>query len=400
MPTAVLRRDKLTWLAYGQLAAFGYFFYGFGPVVPLLVDEQRISRGVAGLHGTAFAVGSAIAASVLPALVRRFGREAVAWSAVAGLTLVVLGFWVAHPLWATLPLATGAAVTGSMVINTGLAALADHHGAAGPAAMSEGNAVAAAVGLLGPIGVGATVGAGFGWRPGLAVAAGLLALLAAAAFAYRVRIPAARPVPDGAAAGRLPGSYWLVWVCVVALSSVELCFNLWVADVLRTHSHAATGIATASVSVIVAGMVVGRLVGGRLVLRLAPAGVLLGAIGVSILGFAVFWLAPTAWLAVVGLVVLGLGNGVHFPLGMALAVAHSGGQPDLAMSRCTYALSLAGGAAPFLLGVIADRVGPHMAFLIVPVFLTAAMAIAWRLRTRANAEAPAVDEVAALPEGA
>ena len=42
-----LARDRFTWLAYGQLSAFGYFFYGFGPVVPLLLQEQHTSRGVA-----------------------------------------------------------------------------------------------------------------------------------------------------------------------------------------------------------------------------------------------------------------------------------------------------------------------------------------------------------------
>src|SRR2546423_12004502 len=44
------------------------------------------------------------------------------------------------------------------------------------------------------------------------------------------------------------------------------------------------------------------------------------AVAVSAAGFALFWLAPVPWLAVVGLVVLGLGDSVHFPLGIALVV--------------------------------------------------------------------------------
>jgi cyanate permease len=108
--------------------------------------------------------------------------------------------------------------------------------------------------------------------------------------------------------------------------------------------------------------------------------VLLGAITLSALGFAVFWLAPVPWLAVVGLVVLGLGDSMHFPLGIALVVAHSGGQPDLAVSRSSYAAALAFGVSPFLLGVLADATGPHPAFLLVPVFLAGAATMAWRLR--------------------
>jgi len=62
------------------------------------------------------------------------------------------------------------------------------------------------------------------------------------------------------------------------------------------------------------------------------------------------------------------------------AVAHSGGQPDLAVSRASYATAASFGLSPFLLGLIADRVGPHTAFLLVPAYLAGAAALAWRLR--------------------
>jgi fucose permease len=189
--------------------------------------------------------------------------------------------------------------------------------------------------------------------------------------------------------GRLPRSYWLAWSCLVCTASVEVCLNLWVADVMRAHSHASVGLATAAVSAIVAGMCLGRLAGSRLLLRWAAPRVLLGAVAVSAAGFALFWLAPVAWLAVAGLVVLGLGDSMHFPLGIALVVAHSGGQPDLAVARSTYAASLAFGVSPFALGLIADSVGPHTAFLLVPGFLAGAGALAWRLGRYPAAVPPA-----------
>jgi MFS family permease len=107
--------------------------------------------------------------------------------------------------------------------------------------------------------------------------------------------------------------------------------------------------------------------------------VLLGALALSAAGFAVFWLASATWLAVTGLVVLGLGNGMHFPLGIALAVAHSGGQPELAVSRASYATGIAFGVSPFALGAVADRVGPHLAFLLLPVCLAVAALVVSRL---------------------
>jgi MFS family permease len=78
-----LERDRLTWLTYLQLGSYGYFLYGFGPSLSLLRDEQGTSRSVAGLHGTALAVGSLLAALVAARLVSRYGRTAVVWSGLA-----------------------------------------------------------------------------------------------------------------------------------------------------------------------------------------------------------------------------------------------------------------------------------------------------------------------------
>jgi predicted MFS family arabinose efflux permease len=207
-------------------------------------------------------------------------------------------------------------------------------------------------------------------------------------------VPAALPAPPSVTAGRLPRTYRLAWTCLLCTASVELCLNLWVADVLRVHSHAPEAAATAGLSAVVGGMCAGRVLGSRLLLRWPVPTVLLGAIALSAAGFAVFWLAPVPWLAVVGLVVLGLGDSMHFPLGVALVVAHSGGQPDLAVSRSSYAAALAFGVSPFLLGVLADVTGPHTAFLLVLVFLAGAATMAWRLRAVDRAVDSAGQQVA------
>jgi predicted MFS family arabinose efflux permease len=393
-----LVRDRFTWLAYGHLSVFAYFFYGFGPVVPLLLREQHTTRAVAALHSTAFAVGGVVCGTLAPWAVRRCGRQVTTWTALGGMSAGVLGFAVAHALWATLSLAMFASACGTLVVTIAMAALSEHHGAAGPAALTEGNSVAAGIGLLAPLVVGATVAAGWGWRPGLAVVAGLAALLGVGALALRARIPGARPPPPATTVGRLPRRYRLAWCLLLCTASVEVCLNLWVADVMRTHSHASVGAATASLSAVVGGMCLGRLAGSRLLLRRPAPRVLLGALAVSAAGFAVFWLAPVAWLAVAGLILLGLGDSVHFPLAIALVVANSGGQPDLAVSRSTYAAALAFGVSPFVLGLVADRTGPHIAFLLVPVFLAGAAALAWRLRRPAEPAAE-LDAPAAVPAG-
>ena len=72
MPRLV--RDRVTWLIYAQLGLFGYFLYGFGPVVPLLRDEQGVSLRVASLHGTGIAIGALAGGALFPVLARRYGR--------------------------------------------------------------------------------------------------------------------------------------------------------------------------------------------------------------------------------------------------------------------------------------------------------------------------------------
>ncbi|HEV7897384.1 MAG TPA: MFS transporter [Planosporangium sp.] len=385
----LLVRDRLTWLTYAQLAAWAYFLYGFSPVVPLLRDEQHTSRAVASLHGVAFALGGLFSGALLPALVRRFGRATVTWAGLIGVCVAATGLLLSHVLPATLSWAVLASTSGGLVVNAVTAALADHHGPGGSAAISEANAFAAATGLIAPLIVGAAVTAGFGWRPGLAVVVAAIGLLAAAAIMFPVRVPAVR-AGSAPAGERLPELFWLVWTSILATGSVEVCLNLWVADDLRTHAHVSPGGATAAVSTLVGGMFVGRLVGSRLVTRLPGTAVMLGALTLSGAGFAVFWWATAPWVALSGLVVTGLGNALHYPLGMALAVEHSAGQPDLAASRSSYAVGVSFGVAPFALGAVADRVGPHLAFLLVPVFLMMSALAIMALRRRTGVRPPAL----------
>ena len=63
----------------------------------------------------------------------------------------------------------------------------------------------------------------------------------------------------------------------------------------------------------------------------------------------------------------GLGYGAQYPLAISLLLRAAGGAVDKAQARATLAGGLAIGIAPFGLGALADVVGPHRAFLLVPV---------------------------------
>ena len=395
-----LVRDRVSWLLYAQLGVFGYFLYGFGPVVPLLRHQLDISRTVAGLYGPALAVGTTIGGTLFPYLVRRLRVGGTLWTGLAGLTAGVALLCLLPSVAGTLA-ATVVAMTFGIIMVSGVStALTAHHGPAAAAAISEANALAAGMGLLAPLVIGAAVNAEIGWQPALAVAIALACLLAVAATLLGVRLTAANPVaaPETAAdpvaasltdgdptptprrARRLPRRYWLAWACLFATGSAEVCLSLWASEQLHEHAGLSRAAAAAGMSAVLVGMVAGRAAGGRLSLWLSTVSLLLGALGVATAGFTVFWTARTPWLAVTGLVLCGLGVSLHFPLGLTLTIQTSAGQPELAMARNSYGMALGFGVAPFVLGAVADRVGIGWAFLLVPACLAIAAATVWPLR--------------------
>ncbi|MFG1937308.1 MFS transporter [Micromonospora tulbaghiae] len=458
-----LTRDRITWLTYAQLGLWGFFLYGFGPVVPLLRDEQGTSAAVAGLHSTGIAVGALAGGALFAPAARRLGRGPAIWLGLAGVAAGVAALGLLRPLPATLAAVAVIATFGMMVVSGVSVVLTARHGPAAPAALTEANAACAGMGILAPLTIGATVDAGLGWRPLMAVEVGLITLVALAALTFRVRGPrrapadaaAGMPVPVAAptrvpavpasgvaeavvpatavpafgasdagapapavpalgapvagasenaapvpasvvpasgmpssevpasglrgAAGRLPRAYWIAWVLMSVTGSIEVCLSLWTADVLRTHAGLSAGGASAAVAAIVCGMFAGRIAGGRAALRSAPVPLLLGALTVSLAGFVLFWASTVGWLAVTGLVVLGLGNALHYPLAISIALAVAGPAADKAAGWSAYSMGVGFGIAPVALGWVADGVGPHPAFLLLPVFIAVAVLLTVRL---------------------
>ncbi|MET7833593.1 MFS transporter [Micromonospora sediminicola] len=438
-----LTRDRTTWLTYAQLGLWGFFLYGFGPVVPLLRDEQGTSAAVAGLHSTGIAVGALAGGALFAPVARRYGRGPAIWLGLAGVAAGVTALGLLHPLPATIAAVAVVATFGMMVISGVNVVLTARHGPAAPAALTEANAACAGMGILAPLTIGVTVDAGLGWRPVMAVEVGLITLVALAALTFRVRLPHGAPATAAAAApvgvapasaapapvaaavapaavasgprgilvssrsggtarrqgpgagtrvasARLPRAYWIAWVLMSVTGSIEVCLSLWTADVLRDHAGLSAGGASAGVAAIVGGMFVGRAAGGRAALRWPPVPLLLGALTVSLAGFTLFWASPIGWLAVTGLVVLGLGNALHYPLAISIALAAAGTATDRAAGWSSYSMGVGFGVAPVVLGWVADGVGPHLAFLLLPAFIAVAVLLTVRLgRALAPGVAPA-----------
>lgn len=377
---AALERDAVTVAGYATLATFGWFIYTLGPTVPLLRAEQETSRTLASMHNVAFAAGVVITGLAAVRILQRTQRNGgirlgMLLLAAGSVTLVVGSLPDGGAIPVTLGAAFIAGVGGALAVNAATAVLSERHGESGAAAVTEGNAVASTLGLLAPLAVGAATALAVTWRG----AALLLVPLAAITWIVTGRggdAPAFAPTAPRTgddAAGMLPTAYWLLWFALIACVMVEAGFVTWTPDLLRDRVGLGAGAAAATTSAFLAGMAVGRFTVARLALRFATLPLFAGCLLLAAAGWALMWAAPVPLVAVLGLVLAGLGAAGHFPLGSMLLINASDGEPDRALGWMAVGLGGASGAGPFALGSLADLAGIFLAFIVIPVCLLVAL---------------------------
>lgn len=369
-------RDRPTWISFTQISLFAVFFYGFGATQALLRDEQGTTRTVSGLHATVYAVATVIAALILPAAITRFDRNTVLRVGVIGLCLGLAIYTAPGGLSASLAGIAVIAFFGCAIIVTSNAFVMDHQKGAGPAALTQANALAALIGLLGPLAIGLGAATILGWRFGLWVLIGALIVseLARRRYAGVYRVPS--PVLEREVHhGPLPRSFYWSLGALAMFMATEFALTLWSADLLRDRAGVGPAAAAASVAAYTAGVLLGRVVGSRLAESHPIDRILKASIAIGVVGFAVVWATTLPILMLIGLFVSGMGLAVSWPLGVARAVLTSGGRTDIASGRAAAAGSLAGGISPFVLGALADQFDVHLAFLIVPALLAGAFVI-------------------------
>jgi fucose permease len=370
------RREAVTWLAYGMLGFFNYLLSGLGPLMPFLRQELNLSYTEASLHFSAFALGMILAGVFGDRVAARFGRWLTFWTGAAGLSLGAVALTLArHPV-----LTIGSVLlmgsVGSLALVLIPAILADRHGPNRALAIVEANILSAATGAMAGIVLGAGERSALGWR-----GAFLTALIVPLALALRYgRVPLPAPVradaSDRKRGTKLPAAFWAYWVTIVLAVGVEFSLIFWGADFLVASGLSAAAAAT-TVSLFLWGMVAGRIAGRQIAQRIATERLLPVSLGVSAIGFFIYWLAPAAALAVAGLFIAGFGVANLFPITSALALGAAPGLSTEAGARLSLASGVAILAAPLLLGSLANAVGIWLAYAIVPVLLLGAYVGSW-----------------------
>jgi predicted MFS family arabinose efflux permease len=369
-PSAItFTRDRPTWLIYLILATFSSYLYGLSAAIPILRAELGITQAVAGLHATGMAVGSVLTGLLIPRITARIGRRAACWTGIAGMNAGMLIVAFGQSLPVTLLGYTVASGMAGMTLYISMAVLNDHHGPAGPAAISEANAVGVIPGIVASYAFSVLAGSALGWRAALFVPIILSALLALTMF--RVWVPERPAAPVAKGGPRVPYGLrfhlaGLVLLCCVAL---EFAFNMWAAELLSERTGLSLATAATGLTAMLIGMAVGRLAGVQLALRLPVQMLLVGALLVALTGWAVFWSSTSAVLSYTGLVITGLGIALLFPMALTRMIDASGGRPDQASGAASVWAGVGSGASPLVLGALGDGFGTHTAFLLAPALI-------------------------------
>jgi MFS family permease len=342
-----------TWVSFSHLAIWAYILYGIGVATPYLQTDLRLTDFEAGLHASAMAVGVLVAGVSVDWVGRLIGpgrlRDLAAVVLVGALGMVALAPILPVSLAGALFLGLGGGTLGTDVTIR----LGRFGGAETRRLMSQANALAMVTAAISPIAIGLAATWLFSWRVALALPVFALLVLTIvrpreAEARSSVRLPRSP----------LPGAYWLAWLLIVIVVSIEFSFVYWGSTLVGKRTGISSADATLLASLFIVGMLVGRLaVGSRLGAVRAPRGLLAAGLVVVLAGASLTWISTVPVLSGLGLLLGGLGTACLYPIGLTVAL-HSAPNAHLeAAARATLASGLAVLLAPSVLGLAADVVG-------------------------------------------
>lgn len=368
-------RDRTTLLAYAQLGLLGWFIYAFGASVTLLRDDEGLTRTATSTLSIALAVGGTLGSFVAAPVVRRWGRGLMLRAGAVFVAVGSLIYISDGPLW-LVALGPFIGSLGASFCAVGVSAyLEARQGAAADSSLAEANLVASSASLLGILAVGVGATTILGWRLGLV----LLVIVVIALELLRGRslqpFNVGTEMESRADAPRLPRLVWWAVITLILLTSVEITLLQWGPDLLRERGGLEAGAASATIAAVVIGMIIGRLVGSRIVERVSSEFVFGASIIFAAAAFTFTWLVTGVVPLIIGLTLIGIGIGMHFPLGIGRAMRASAGQPDRAAGWTSAGIGIMSGITPFALAALADAWGVHNAFALMLLFFGASFGL-------------------------
>ena len=361
-----LKRDSLFWTVAGQATILNFFLGGFGPSQPLLREEQGTSLTVAGLHGTMMGIAAIIAGLIHPHLNHKYGRRNTSW---LGLTIFTIGlpfFALGPSINFTLPAVLFSCVGFNFVILNMVTLLSHHYPETPDLAVSQSNGINAVGFVFGTVLVGTLASIGVSWR------FGLLLCIPAAFLLYlygKDKIVDNHDADAPKQSGKLGIKFWIAWFGFFATISSEFATSFWSAALLSNRTSASAAFSTLCVAALGTGFGIGRWFIPIWMRRTLLDTRLKTILSIQFISFMFYWLSHNLVFSLIMLLFVGIGISGQFPMTMVRILKLSDNKPDLAMGKSAYAAGLAIALAPFMLGVLGDRIGISKAYLMVPVLI-------------------------------
>lgn len=336
----------------------------WAPMVPYARIRTAVEEGTLGLLLLALGVGSLVAMPATGMLATRFGCRPIIMLSGLGCSLM-LPLLALAPTASSLALALfifGAALgTLDVAMNIQAVHVEKNHGGA---LMSGFHGMFSAGGIAGALGMTLMLWGGAG-VPAAASALAILVALALLVAAPNLLSARFTPGSEGPLISLPRGAVIGIGVLCGLVFLAEGAVLDWSAIFLTStgvFSQAQGGLGYAAFA---AAMTLGRMSGDRIVVRWGGKAVILVGGCAAALGFVATVLAPSPWLALLGLVLVGLGASNVVPVLFSAAGRQQDMPPNVAISAVTtigYAGILAG---PALIGLIAHATSLHLAFLVL-----------------------------------
>jgi fucose permease len=370
---ASFARTRQTWLAYLLLAFYSYFLNILGPITPFLKSDLNLSYTVSSFHFTAFALGILLVGLGGQYAIHRLGSTRSLWAGAFGMSLSSFLLLAGRTPLVTIGAAFLMGLIGSLILASVPSLLSERHGDQRAIALSEANMISSLVASTAPVMVGWSVLYSGSWKLSLGIAA-LAPILMGWVFRGSRPPQPTTGSPDNSRTKRpLPGLYWIYWLALVMVISVEFCMIFWSADFLENALGMEKVSAAQTVSVFLVAMILGRFSGSRLVKRIPANQLVIASLLLAGTGFLIYWRAGSQVMGVGGLFLTGLGVANLYPLVLSQAIGTSPRDPVTASARATLASGSAILALPLVLGRIADTAGIRQAYVVVAFLLLSAL---------------------------
>jgi MFS family permease len=372
-PTFV--RDRLTWLAYSMLAFIGFSQAILGPLMPFLRSELNLNYTQGGFLPATAASGLILTGLFGGWVSHYVDRRILFWGGATTLAISIVLLTLSHTfglvLLTILCMGVGGSLTQAMI----QALLSDHHGERRAIAITEANVAASLSTTVTPLVLSGLQRISLDWR-----AISILSILFFAALALsfrRVPVPnSTQNSPEQSTGkGSLPLPFWLYWITLVFMVAMEMTIAVWATDFFISVVGLSGKDAILAYGAFPASMLAGRLAGSRLTRRWPSKTLLAFALGLTLVGFPLFWLARIPALNILGLFIMGLGIANQYPLTLSIAVGLAQDKTNQASARVTLGVGTALLVAPLILGSLADSLGLQKAFGMVIVLLAIVIGI-------------------------